>query len=504
VAKVDETWQDAERRMRELGDLRRVVGLLSWDQETLMPPAGAAARARRLATVQGIAHERLCDPAFGAALDRLAEAELDPVRAACVRHARRDRERARKLPTDFVRRLAAARSRGVQAWKRARAENDFAVLRGPLEQVVALTRERADRLSEDGEHYDALLDDYELGMRVERLEPLLCELGAALRELLDAVREPAAAAPPPPFAGAEFPRDAQWSYTIELLRELGFDLDAGRQDRSPHPFTSSPALADVRLTTRLFPDNPFSGIFSTIHEAGHGLYEQGFDPAHEDLPVADAPSLGLHESQSRLWENVVGRSLPFWQHELPRLRAAFPEQLATASVEDVHRHVNRVTPSLIRVDADEVTYNLHIIARFELELALVRGDLEVGALPDAWDDAYRRLLGIDPPDHLRGVLQDIHWSQGLIGYFPTYTLGNLYAAVLWGQLRRDRPAIEDEIERGEFAPLLGWLRERIHRHGRVLDGEELIRRVTGRPLETGPFVDYLWGKFGPLYGVARP
>jgi carboxypeptidase Taq len=487
--------------MRELTDLSKVNSLLSWDQETYLPPKGAEARGRRMATVRGLAHERLVDPWLGEALEHAADSgELDEAHAAMVRNLRRDRDRAVRLPTDLVRRLAVAQSRGVAAWKQARARRDFSLMRDELRELVAIKREQADLLLEDGEPYDALLEDYEPGMRVERLEPLLGAVRAELAELVAAIA--AAGAPPPaPFAGRRFARGAQWDFTMRLLADLGYDLEAGRQDLSAHPFTTSLALRDVRVTTRLDEHDPWSGIFSTIHEAGHGLYEQGLDPAYEDTPAAAAPSLGLHESQSRLWENLVGRGRAFWERYLPVMREHFPEELAAASVDDVYRHVNRVTPSLIRVEADEVTYNLHIVIRFELELALLRGELEVDDLPGAWNDAYDRLLGVRPSHDGDGVMQDIHWSQGAFGYFPTYTLGNLYAAVLWERMAADLGDLDEVVRRGELATLLAWMRERIHRRGHLDDGEDLIRRVTGDGLRHEPFMRYLRGKYAPLYGL---
>jgi carboxypeptidase Taq len=340
-------------------------------------------------------------------------------------------------------------------------------------------------------------------MRVERLEPMLAglrrELGALLAAIIAVPQLPQA-----PFEGRLFPDQQQWDLTIRLLGDLGYDMTAGRQDRSAHPFTQTIALGDVRVTTRIDERHPLSAVFSTIHEAGHGMYEQGFDPAFEDTPLAEAPSLGLHESQSRLWENIVGRSLPFWQHYAPVMHEVFGAAMAGAAAEDIHRACNRVAPSLIRVEADEVTYNLHILIRFELELALMREDLEVAGLPSAWNDAYEHTLGVRPPNDVLGVMQDIHWSSGSFGYFPTYTLGNLYSALLWDAYTGGDGDAADHIRRGEFHHLLGWLRENVHRHGAVDLGEDLIRRVTGSGLDHRPFMRYLWEKYALLYGLEAP
>ncbi len=498
-----EAWPELEEHMHRLADLGRMSALLSWDQQTLMPRRGAEARARAVATLRVIRHRHLTDPHLGDLLGRAPSWGLDEPRAAMVRVLTHDRERAVRLPDDFVRRLALAGSRGQAVWEDARAARDWDRFRPCLKEMVALKREQADLLGHDGEAYDALMDGYEPGMRTARVEPLFATLADELQTLLGAIAA-AGPAPPPLFAGRRFADAGQWDFTMRLLRDIGFDLDAGRQDRSAHPFTTSIALRDIRVTTRLDESDPFTGISSTMHEAGHGLYDQGFDPDYEDTPIADAPSLGLHESQSRLWENLVGRSLPFWRHYTPVMREAFGGAMGDASVEDVYREVNRVQPSLIRVEADEVTYNLHILIRFELELALLRGRLEAADLPEAWNAAYQARLGIRPPHAGVGVLQDVHWSSGSFGYFPTYTIGNLYSAILWERIVADLPEIDAQVQRAEFAPLLEWLRTHIHRAGYLYEGDDLIDRVTGSRLRHGPFMRYLWAKFGPLYGLQTP
>jgi carboxypeptidase Taq len=497
-----EAWQALESRMRELADLWRTSALLSWDQQTMMPPRGAEGRARATATLRVISHQKLVDPVLGELLDEAAADDLDPPRAAMVRVLRRDRDQSVRLPDEFVRRLALASSRGQAVWQAARRDRDWDTFLPCVEAMVGLKREQADLLGHDGERYDALLDLYEPGMRTERVERVFGALASDLAQLIQAIAD-APPPPDPPFAGARFPDALQWDLTIRMLADIGFDFDAGRQDRSAHPFTTTIALHDIRLTTRIDEADPFSALSSTLHEAGHGLYDQGFDPDYEDTPIAQAPSLGLHESQSRLWENLVGRSRPFWRRYTPVMHEVFGETMHGATPEDVYRQVNRVTPSLIRVEADEVTYNMHILVRFELELALLRGDLSPSELPGAWNDAYRRRLGITPPHDGDGVLQDVHWSSGAFGYFPTYTIGNLYSALLWERIAADLPGVHGQVERGEFAPLLGWLRDRIHRPGYLFEGEDLVRRVTGSGLVHEPFMAYLWAKYGDLYGVER-
>jgi carboxypeptidase Taq len=497
-----ETWTDLESRMRDLSALARVSSLLNWDQETYMALQGADARGRQAAIMGVVRHERLTDAALGDLLEQAAAEELDESRAAMVRNLRRDRDRAVKVPAQLIRRLAIAQARGSTAWRVARAEADFELFRPALEEVIAAKREEAAAIAVDGERYDALLDVYEPGMRVTTLEPLLGGLRDELTALIARIGD-APPLPVPPFQGRIFADADQWDLTMRMVADLGFDLTAGRQDRSAHPFTSTMALRDVRLTTRIDERDPFDAIFSSLHEAGHGLYEQGFDPAYEDTPLAEAPSFGIHESQSRLWENVVGRSREFWRHYEPVMHEMFPAAMAGATAEDLFREANRVQPSLIRVEADEVTYNLHILVRFQLELGVLREELEAADLPAAWNELYQRLLGIRPQNDAVGVMQDIHWSQGDFGYFPSYTLGNLYSAMLWRSYAGGNPQAGEQIGRGEFAPLLEWLRERVHRRGAIEDADVIIGRATGAELSAQPFVDYLWAKYGDLYGLTR-
>jgi carboxypeptidase Taq len=499
---AETSWTELETRMRELAELSRVVTLLDWDTQTTMPPAGSLGRARVTATIRVLRHRRLVEPRLGELLADLESSDIDPQRAAMVRVAGRSHRRAARLPDDLVRRISVASTLGNSAWREARAAHDFAQFQPHLEEIVRLKREQADLLGHDGERYDALLEAYEPGMRTERLVPLFEGLRSELRTLLDAIA--GAPAQPSPLNGVVYPEAPQIRLANRILADIGFDLDAGRLDQSAHPFSSMVGLRDVRVTTRLYPENPFPSVFSTIHEAGHGMYDQGFDPAFEDLPLSEAPSLGAHESQSRLWENIVGRSRPFWERYTPVARELLGSDLGGMDADAVYRYVNRVSPSLIRVDADEATYNLHILIRFELELALLREELEVADLPGAWNDAYERHLGVRPPHDGDGVMQDTHWSDGSFGYFPTYTLGNLYSAMLWNRLAADVPGVDDAIAAGRFAPILDWLREHVHRPGHLLECEDLMRHVTGAGLSHGPLIDYLWAKLGPLYGISRP
>jgi carboxypeptidase Taq len=487
-------------RMQELRDLAGVIGLATWDQETYLPAKAHDARASQLATLQGLYHERLIDPRLGELLMKVQAAEGDEV--AMVRVLGQERDRAVRVPSRLVKELAEAQSQALATWRKARDAKDFQIFRPALEKLLALRREQADAygFADGEERYDALLEGYEPGMRVKRLSPVLTQLKAKLVPLVEKL----CARPPPAnvFAGKSFDVEAQWRFTVELLHAMGFDLEAGRQDKSIHPFTGGTHATDVRLTTRLSDDNPLPALFGTIHEGGHGLYEQGFSPEHFRTPLAAAPSMGIHESQSRLWENVVGRSRPFWSHFYPGLQKHFPAQLGAVSLDAFLAAVNRVEKSFIRVEADEVTYNLHIVLRYELELGMLRGELQVKDLEAAWNEKTKALLGLTPANPVQGVLQDIHWAWGELGYFPTYALGNLYSASLYASAKKQVPGLEEGIARGQLLPLRDWLRSKIHREGYRMDAEERIRHVTGHGLTDEDFISYLKTKYSSLYDVA--
>lgn len=497
---ANEAWREVERRMAELRDFSGVIGLLSWDQETYMPPGGAEGRAQHLAAMQALVHERLADPRLGELLDEAAGQAPDEWAKAALRNLRRERDRAVKVPAGLVRELAERQSRAVEAWRGARGESRFELFRPHLERLLELKRQQADALGHDGERYDALLEMYEPGMRVARLQPIFARLETELTPIVRAITE----VPPPAGrwdpAGKTFPVDGQWDFTVKLLGEMGFDLARGRQDKSVHPFTGGTGPGDVRLTTKLLPDNPFPAIFGTIHEGGHGLYEQGLPPDHERDYAGVAASMGLHESQSRLWENLIGRSHAFWERYLPEVQRHLPAT-ADATPDSFFAAVNRVERSPIRIEADEVTYNLHTLLRFRLELAMLRGDLAVADLPGAWNEGMEKGLGIRPENDALGVLQDIHWAWAEFGYFPTYTLGNLYAATLHAKMDADLD-VAATIRRGELTRLRDWLGEKVHRVGHLYDAEEIVERATGQGLSVEPFLAHVRGKYGPLYGVS--
>lgn len=487
-------------RMAEVIDLRMALALLHWDQEVCMPPKGAIARAHQIATLSALAHRQFTCDAMRRMVDQLAaQTDLHGDDAIMLREIRHDLERAVKLPPEFVAELAETTSRAYEVWREARARSDFKAFAPSLDKIIALQRRKADFLGYAESPYDALLDEYERGMTAARIRPLFAALARAQQALVARI----AAAPQPDCAWLDQAWDVerQWHFTLRVLADIGYDFEAGRQDRSVHPFTTNFDLADVRVTTRLNPNELFSALTGSLHEGGHALYEQGFREADRRTILAEAVSLGIHESQSRLWENLVGRSLPFWQHYLPRLREEFPGQLDTVTPEMVHAAINRVAPSLIRVEADECTYNLHVILRFEMEVDLIEGRLRTEEIPECWNAKVKDYLGLEVPDDAHGCLQDIHWSHGSFGYFPTYALGNLYAAQLFAAAQRDLPALGGDIAAGRFQPLLRWLRVRVHQHGRRKRAHEILEDATGKAPDAEDYIAYLTRKYTALYGL---
>ncbi len=479
-------------------DLMEIQQLLEWDQQVMMPRKGAEQRGAHQAALARVVHERLADPEFGDLLSRLEGMALGEDSAADLREARRAWERAVKVPSRLVSERAKTVALAQEAWIEAKPKGDFGAFLPHLEHVLGLTREMASLLNPDSP-YDALLEEYEPGMTEAELATVFADLKDRLRPLLDRIL----GAPSPPDASVlerRYPVEAQEDFCRSLAADLGYDYEAGRLDRSAHPFTNG-TFRDVRITTRYSETFLNMAVFGTIHETGHALYEQGLDPERFRMPAGQACSLGIHESQSRFWENVVGRSRPFWSRYFPKLRRTFPSALEGVKEEDFYRAINVVKPSLIRVEADEVTYNLHIILRFELESALLKGSLEPRDLPEAWRAAMKSLLGIEPPSDREGVLQDIHWAAGLVGYFPTYALGNLYGGQFLQALRADLPNLDARIAAGDFAPVREWLRINIHRQGRRYLAPELCLRVTGSALSAAPLMAYLEEKFTDVYGL---
>ena len=498
--------RDLRDHLAMIQDLQSAAAVLRWDQETNMPPGGAAARAEVLATLSRLAHERFVSTTTQDLLDaaRPWQDRLDPDSddAALIRVTQRDFERARKLPAEFVAERARAASRSIQIWRDARPRNDFAAFLPALEHMVELARRTADYLGYTAHPYDALLDKYEPAMMSREVEHLFGRLREATVPLVRAIAERASAVDESPARQA-YGEEPQRRFGLTIIHAFGFDPARGRLDTSAHPFSTGFNRDDVRITTR-YPRRSLSAIFGTFHESGHAMYSQGTAPSLERTPLAGGASNGIHESQSRLWENLVGRSRPFWRYAFPVLQELFPEQLRTVDAEAFYRAVNRVEPSLIRVEADEVTYNLHIILRFELERALVAGELNPKDLPEVWNAKMAEYLGVTPSTDADGVMQDIHWPSGLIGYFPSYTIGNVASVQLFEAAQRAHPDLPDQIRRGQFASLLTWLREHVHTHGRKFFPRDLLVRATGGPLTPEPYVRYLYEKFGEIYEFRIP
>ena len=493
---------------RQTGTLGSISALLAWDQETYMPPAGVNARADQSSMLAELIHERHIAPKMGeliAACEADTALMADPMspEARNVSVFRRDYDKATKLPGTLVAELARVGSQAQEAWKHARENDDFKAFEPWLSRMMDLTREKAQcyGIPEGGELYDALLDDYEPGGRAARIEAVFTPLGerlsALVKDLLDNGTPPSAE---PLKARIDAAR--QNAFGLFVIEKLGFDLKAGRLDVTTHPFCEGLAPGDTRLTTRYRDEKFTDALYGTMHECGHGLYEQGLPKAeHAGEPLGQAISLGIHESQSRMWENFVGRSRAFWTWALPHAKTMLGAGLEKFGVEDLYKATNRVERSYIRVEADEATYNLHVMLRFGIERALVRGDLSVADLPGAWNERFKKMLGVEVPDDRRGCLQDVHWSFGLIGYFPTYTLGNLYAAQFWKKINEGISDLESQMVQGEFGALLAWLRTNIHAHGERYRAGELCELITGSSLSPEPLMAHLDGKLRAVYGI---
>jgi len=501
---IEEIFAAACRHARATAVLASVESLLGWDERTMMPASAGDYRAGQAAAMAAVVHRQRTDPAQGERLCRLAESPLatdgSPAVRGTIRLLKRDFDKQARLPGRLVEEIAGTCVAAQQAWATARAESSWEILEPWLQKVFALKREQGGCQLPGVDPYDALMDDYEPGARwrsiVDRFERLRGLIVPLVRECVNAPRRPSAA-----VMRRGFPVEAQQRFVRQVAERIGFDFRRGRLDTTDHPFCSTMGPDDCRITTRW--DGQFlpTALFGVLHEAGHGLYEQGLDREWYGLPPGEAASLGIHESQSRLWENMVGRSPAFWEWCFPLARDAFPAALADSSAEEVQRSLLVVEPSLIRVEADEVTYNLHVMMRFDLERAVVLGELPVADLPAAWNERFEADFGIRPPTDAEGVLQDIHWSGGLVGYFPTYTLGNLFAAQLMAAAERRIPGLERQVAAGRFGDLLEWLRREVHAHGRLLESEPLVERATGSPASERWLVESLRRRYQPAHGL---
>jgi carboxypeptidase Taq len=491
-------YEDYRRHLKKIADVKYAIALLQWDQETYMPTNGAGFRAQQVATLSEIAHQLFTEPAFKQVLTDLLNADgLTAEQQKNVELSWYDYTQQEKLSTRFVRQLSEAISQSFQSWVSARKRNSFAVFESDLAKITALKKQEADLLGYEQHPYNALLNQYERGCTTHLLDTIFLELETPLKNLIGQINKQPPVADN--FLQQHYPKQAQWNFGMKLLEQFGFDIASGRQDISEHPFTTNFSSQDVRITTRI-DENDFSNMtWSCMHECGHALYEQGLPEAEYGLPLGEYTSLSIHESQSRLWENNVGRSRNCWEHFYPLLQQAFQEQLEHIPVEIFYKGINKVAPSLIRTEADELTYHFHVFVRYQLEKGLMEGSLSVKDIPAFWNERYQQLLGLQVPDDKRGCLQDVHWSHGSFGYFPTYSLGSFYAAQFFQAAQAEDANLPRQIRKGQFQPLLTWLRKNIHVHGRRYTSEELCKRVTGEPLTIACFLQYAIDKYKAIY-----
>ena len=485
----------------EVSDLNKAASVLSWDQQVNMPPGGSEGRGQQLATLGKIAQEKFTADEIGKLLDDLKQeyADGDSDDAAMIRVAARNYDKAIRVPAEFVAEQAIVSTKAFEAWVDARRKSDFSIFLPHLEKNVELVKKYVSFFPPADHPYDTLLDDYEPGMKTAEVEAIFDGLRPKQVKLIKAIA--ATKQVKDDFLHNKYNEKKLWDFGVNVITQYGYDWNRGRQDKAPHPFETSFNVNDVRITTRFEADNPMATLFSTFHESGHAMYEQGVNPAYERTPLANGTSLAVHESQSRMWENLVGRSLPFWEHFYPKLKKTFPSQLDGVSLKSFYKAINKVEPSFIRVNADEATYNLHIMLRLELEIGMVEGSIAIKDLPEIWNAKMQEYFGITPPNDAMGVLQDVHWSYGSIGYFSTYALGNLVSAQLWEKINKDIRDLDDQIRLGNFSELLGWLRTKVHVHGHKYDPQDLVQMVTGSKITPEPYVRYLTKKYSEIYGL---
>lgn len=484
--------------LRKFADVNYASTVLSWDQEVMMPAKGAEFRAQQLATLAGISHQQSTSEEFGKLLNELSsDTSLSDAERRNIKRSLKDYTDRKKFTTEFIEAISRAVSEAFQAWQTAKSESNFKLFAPKLEKVVELKRKECDILGYKDHPYDALIDQYEPGTTTKDINTLFVDVR---KQLVPFIKQIAGASQNSnSFMYKHYDKDVQWQYGLDVLKQMGYDFEAGRQDVSAHPFTTSFSPQDVRVTTRIDENNFNEMLWSCIHEGGHALYEQGLLPENYGLPAGETISLGIHESQSRLWENNIGRCLPFWKAQYPKLQNLFPENLKDVSVTAFYKAMNQVKPSLIRTNADELTYHSHIMIRFEVEKALMEGSIKVNDLPEYWNAKYKEYLGIDVPDDAHGVLQDVHWSHAGFGYFPTYSLGSFYAAQFYAQAKKDIPDMESEIEKGNTLPLLTWLRDKVHKYGKYYTAEELCISITGEKLNFNYFMEYARKKYEGIY-----
>ncbi|MHB8778645.1 MAG: carboxypeptidase M32 [Anaerolineales bacterium] len=485
----------------EVSDLNHAASVLGWDEQVNMPPGGSEARGRQLATLGKISHEKSTSQEVGKLLDELKSeiAGSDSDDAALIRVAARNYDKTMRVPASFVAEQAMVSSKAFEAWVEAKSKSDFSIFQPHLEKVVELVKKYVSFFPPADHPYDILLDDFEPGLKTAEVQEIFGKLRPKQVTLINAIKSSKQVKDD--FLHKKYNEKKLWDFSEKIIGKFGYDFSRGRQDKAPHPFETSFSVNDVRITNRFEADKPLATLFSAMHESGHAMYEQGINPDFERTPLENGTSFAVHESQSRMWENLVGRSLPFCEHFFPELKKAFPAQLDGVTAKSFYKGVNKVEPSFIRVNADEATYNLHIMLRLEIEIGMTEGSIPVKDLPEIWNTKMREYLGITPPNDAKGVLQDVHWSGGMVGYFSTYALGNIISAQLWETIHKDIRDLDDQIRKGRFDQLLGWLREKIHVHGHKFDPQDLVQKITGERIDSAAYVRYLTGKYGDIYGL---
>lgn len=497
---TQQLYKTYQEKMRRIADIRSTSALMQWDQETYMPPKGAAMRGQQLSTLSELAYELFAEEELGKILNELAAAgDLQPDERTNVLLTLEDYEKNKRYSAAFVRALSEQVNKAFHAWISARKQDSYALFEPELARLVELKKRETDILGFKDHPYNALLNEYEKGATVALIDKTFSDLLPELKKLFNAIREKPQVEDA--FFQLHYPRQQQWDWGMYLVKALHFDFESGRQDISEHPFSTSFHPNDVRITTRISESDMANMTWSCIHETGHGLYEQGLPVEHYGIPAGEPCSYSIHESQSRLWENNVGRSRPFWVHYYPELQKFFPEQLARVSLDAFYKGLNKVQPSLIRTEADEISYHFHVYIRYQIEKKLIEGNLQTRELPEVWNHQYKELLGVVPGSDKAGCLQDVHWSHGSFGYFPTYSLGSFYAAQFYETAKEKIPALQEQVASGDTLPLLSWLRKEIHSQGRRMKSEELCQHVTGKPLDASYFVRYLLDKYREIYNL---
>lgn len=500
---MEEKLKQLKSLLAEVADLQFTGALLGWDLQVNMPPGGSEGRSYQISTIESLAHKMFTSAEIGQLLDDLQPQveTLDPDsdEARLVKVTRRDYEKRLRVPAEWVAEFYQTTAQAHMIWQEARKENDYGKFRPILEKIFDLRRRYSDLFAPYQHIYDPLIDDFEPGLKTSDVKAIFNKLRPQQVALVKAISDRPQVEDA--FLQLAYDEKKQWDFGVGVITRFGYDWKRGRQDRSAHPFTTHFGIDDVRITTRIFPNQMTSGLFSTMHECGHALYEMGVDPSLARTPLAGGTSLAFHESQSRMWENLVGRSLPFWTFFYPELQKLYPEQLKNVTLRAFYKAINKVKPSLIRVEADEATYNLHIMLRLELEIALLEGKLTFKELPEAWNARMQEYLGLLPPNDAQGVLQDVHWSSGYIGYFSTYALGNLVSAQLWECIQTEIPDINEQIRQGEFDGLRGWLVDKIHRHGSKFEPQEMMQRITGTQIDPAAYMRYLTAKYTDIYSL---